>query len=249
MQSNTGGRQSSAHTGAPPSISRTHGSTIIWLRQHSACTQRIGSATSVVSTLSPRKTCPHSACTWQTTGIFTRRRHGAGRDGRHPRQPHGRGSWYGAISQSASPHAVTPTSCSRPFASSGKRRRTAPHTRGAATPARWRGFAAIKRPSASADKTGKRGSAGKAVWTGKALAAAWDGSNSDADSWRFLPSCELFTPSICAAENRAQKTRHEAGNFAISSRIRSRSRWSHLPPSESPSAQQPSSGRPCRRSG
>ena len=42
-------------------------------------------------------------------------------------------------------------------------------------------------------------SAGKAVWTGKALAAAWDGSNSDADSWRFLPSCELFTPSICAA--------------------------------------------------
>ena len=82
VQSNTGGRQSSAHTGAPPSISRTHGSTIIWLRQHSACTQRIGSATSVVSTLSPRKTCPHSACTWQTTGIFTRRRHGAGRDGR-----------------------------------------------------------------------------------------------------------------------------------------------------------------------
>ena len=120
MQSNTGGRQSSAHTGAPPSINRTHGSTIIWLRQHSACTQRIGSATSVVSTLSPRKTCPHAACTWQTTGIFTRRRHGAGRDGRHPRQPHGRGSWYGAISQSASPHAVTPTSCSRPFASSGK---------------------------------------------------------------------------------------------------------------------------------
>lgn len=244
MQSNTGGRQPSAHTGAPPSISRTHGSTIIWLRQHSACTQRIGSATSVVSTLSPRKTCPHSACTWQTTGIFTRRRHGAGRDGRHPRQPHGRGSWYGAISQSASPHAVTPTSCSRRLHPPANRRRTAPHTRGAATPARWRGFAAIKRPSASADKTGK------AVWTDKALAAAWDGSNSDADSWRFLPSCELFTPSICAAgKSGTKKTRHEAGNFAISSGIRSRFRWSHLPTERIAQRATTTSGRPCRRSG